>query len=258
MPITLRLMLWGDYAPKEPPAKGWYKNQKPYCSTDTTDLGAVGECSGYKGLTCRNDGDCPGGSTCGSERYCANTSSPSKSCSSDADCAADEGQCVNKNHFGNTPGACFAAPYEFQHVYTCNVKDLSAMPPCDASDPVGNAPCRRQTAGAWTCVYRPAAQIVDNWGWCNCTGDDCQVDNAGEYGEGCDPAKATPTKRPWTFFNGELRLAPTAKDRLKFEQLLAGGLLSTPSGGGFFYELYGAFSKFYKPVKFFFTGGFKL
>lgn len=181
MPIASRTILWGDFSTKEPPATGWYKNQKPVCSPDISDENAVGECSGARGLTCSVDTDCPTGSTC-----------------------QDVG-----NHFGNTPGACSAAPYQFDHTYTCSLKDLEAMPTCTGSlTAAANAPCVRLVSGTPVCVYRPKVQIVDNWGWCNCTGAGCR-ESGGAYGAGCALEGAPANAVPWTEFGGEIRLAPT-------------------------------------------------
>ncbi len=193
MPIVQRTVLWGDLASEEPPAKGWYKNEKPYCSPDTSDANAIGQCD-ISGLTCLTSADCFGG-TC------------------------------NKalNLFGNTPGACNAGTFQFDHIYTCTLADLQSMPACTGpSDLADNAPCYRVLAGTSTCVYRPKVQIVDNWGWCNCTGSGCKV-AGGAYKDGCSLSNPPANAKPWTEFTGEVRLTPTLDDARAF---------APPSGGG--------------------------
>ncbi len=202
MPILQRTVLWGDYTAKEPPAKGWYKNQKPFCSPDISDANAVGECS-VNGMTCDTDADCLGSGTC------------------------------NKNignHFGNTPGACNAGTFQFDHTYTCTLRDLRSMPVCTgAGDAADNAPCYRVLDSTPTCVYRPKVQIVDNWGWCNCTGSACAytLGSNGAYREGCSLTNPPANAKPWTEYVGEIRLAPRAQDAAAF---VPGG--GGPGGGG--------------------------
>ena len=183
MPILQRTVLWGDYTAKEPPAKGWYKNQKPFCSPDISDANAVGECS-TNGLTCDTDADCPNSGTCGKNIG---------------------------NHFGNTPGACNAGAFQFDHTYTCTLRDLQSMSVCTGpGDAAANAPCYRILDGTPTCVYRPKVQIVDNWGWCNCTGEGCAytLSNNGAYREGCSLSNPPANAKPWTEYSGEIRLSP--------------------------------------------------
>lgn len=218
MPILRRTMIWGDFVPSEAPGKGWYKNQKPYCSAGVDPNRGVGECTGIRGLTCIEDADCPGASTC------------------DLD---------EPNHFGNTPGACRNIPFEFQHTYVCGVNELNVMDECTGpEDAAENAPCRRTIEGSPFCVYRPGAQIVDNWGWCNCTGEDCEVPGGqNSDGAGCGLGDATPTATPWTPFRGEVRIAPTLEDADAF--LSGTGGVSIPpwliggffTGGGLFLSL---------------------
>ncbi len=196
MPILQRTVLWGDFTAKEPPAKGWYKNQKPFCSPDISDANAVGECS-ISGLTCDSNADCPNSNTCDK---------------------------TVGNHFGNTPGACSAGTFQFDHTYTCSLSDLQSMPACTgASDAADNTPCYRTLAGTPTCVYRPKVQIVDNWGWCNCTGSACATDG-GAYREGCALDNPPANAKPWTEYVGEIRLAPRVEDAARFVPGAGGSL----------------------------------
>ncbi len=188
MPIVKRAVLWGDLASAEPPAKGWYKNQKPVCSPDVSDANAVGECANTPGLTCGADGDCPNGDRC----------------------------VKGANNFGNTPGACNAAPYRFDHVYTCSLGDLQSMPLCTgSSESADNAPCYRLVNAAPVCVYRPKVQITDNWGWCNCTGSGCKA-SGGAYQDGCGVSAPPSDAKPWSEYAGEIRLSPSIKDAQAF------------------------------------------
>lgn len=151
MPVVQRKVDWNDSVNSEPPAVGWYKNHKPYCSPDESDKNAVRECAAatLPGLTCQSDVDCPTGT-----------------------CAT-----VATAHFGNVPGACETDPYQFEHTYTCSLGDLESLGLCNVSattDQATNAPCRRQFNGAWACVYRPDIRVQDNWGYEN------RVDFGGE------------------------------------------------------------------------------
>jgi hypothetical protein len=98
-----------------------------------------------------------------------------------------------------------------------------------AGDAASNAPCYRILDGAPTCVYRPKVQVVDNWGWCNCTGDGCAytLSNNGAYREGCSLTNPPANAKPWTEYVGEIRLAPRAQDAAAF---VPGG--GGPGGGG--------------------------
>lgn len=202
MPILSRKIFWGDSTQTEAATTGWYKNQKPFCSPGVAVNDGVGECVGGNGITCISNADCPGSTTCNLE----------------------EG-----NHFGNTPGACRDIPFEFEHVYTCTAADLDRLEECDPADEVDgyatNAPCVRNvdpdgdgiTEPSPACVYRPAVQIKDNWDWCNCTGTGCEVESGvpgagGAYGPDCDSASSDGTRKPWTEFDGELRVFPNPND----------------------------------------------
>lgn len=233
MPIISRSMIWGDAASGEPAAKGWYKNQKPFCSAGTDNAGAVNECRNFPGLTCRSSADCPNEAPCDRlPRRCANDET--KSCDEDADC--DGSTCVPLNRFGNTPGACSAAPLRFDHVYTCDVNDLAALAECEVADDMAtNAPCRRRIADVWTCIYKPGAQVIDNWGWCNCTGSGCKNEdgaNNDKQASGaretnpildCNPHEVADDAVPWTPWKGEIRVTPRPEDAAAFVP---------PSGGG--------------------------
>ncbi len=189
MPILQRTVLWGDLASAEPPAKGWYKNQKPFCSPDTSDTNAIGECQFLPGLTCSADSDCP----------------------------ARTGTCQKTvNAFGNTPGACNVGAYQFDHTYTCSFSDLQRLPKCvDVGGLATNAPCYRLTGSSPACIYRPKVQITDNWGWCNCSGSGCRV-AGGAYGGACAAANPPADARPWTEFAGEIDLQPSVPDAQAF------------------------------------------
>lgn len=204
MPILKRRIIWGGTASQEVASQGWYKNQKPYCASGSRPEDGVGECEGFPGLTCVQDSDCPG--------------------SADDRCRLD-----TVNHFGNTPGACQEGAFEFQYVYTCTSKDIERLRDegrtCEDIDQDGfadNAPCVRDIdpdgpAGAAepapACIFRPGAQIQDNWEWCNCSGENCEV-IGGAFGEACDisPENADPDAKPWTEFQGELRVFPDPDD----------------------------------------------
>jgi hypothetical protein len=209
MPIIRRTVFWGDFTPNEPPAKGWYKNQKPFCSPDVSDENSVGECAGVSGLTCNVNTDCPG------------------------DVACNHGT----NAFGNSPGACNPTPYQFDHTYVCSLAALNIMPLCTGpAAAADNAPCYRMVSNSPVCVYRPKVQIVDNWGWCNCTGSGCRVPG-GAYSsdsgsiDGCNPVGAPTNAEPWTEFEGEVRLAPTFHDAQAFTPSSGGGGGGGGSGG---------------------------
>jgi hypothetical protein len=79
-------------------------------------------------------------------------------------------------HFGDAPRACTEEYFEFTHVYQCSSADTNAtVGSLQVSDPeayrrlIGRAGFTNDTE---ICVFRPAVQVVDNWGWCNGTCDD--------------------------------------------------------------------------------------
>lgn len=209
MPVRSRTVRWGDLLPGEPGADGWYKNRKPFCSPDLSDKNAAKECDLLSGLTCRTTDDCPN-STCNA---------------------------TLAGHFGNTPGACETTPYRFDHTYTCTAADLTALKAANTgcvidslTDRALNAPCIRKdaiTGNVPTCVYRPRIQVVDNWGYCNCSGNNCPpggfLHSTDATKDQCNIDKSVtvsdprnPPAVPWTTFNGEIRVLPNAQDAAQY------------------------------------------
>jgi len=173
MPIVSRTIDWGDESPLDQTTSSKYKNHKPYCGIE------VKECTGYQGMTCKTNGDCPGGTG-----VCQPTDAP---------------------HFGNDPAACTQGYFQFEHTYLCN-KDID-LPDCGFDDfpsdygDVDEGGCQTDTA----CFYRPRIQFLDNWGWC--TGS-C-FDTPGCY----DASDAGGTNycdisgdQPWIYFDGYVKV----------------------------------------------------
>lgn len=102
------------------------KNKKPFC-------GVTRECSLVPGLTCSSDVDCPaGGGKCVERGTCAQN--PSQVCSQDSDCQVSGNKtdkCVVREFFGNSNDACEANYFEFTHAFSC---DKNLLPSCDGND----------------------------------------------------------------------------------------------------------------------------
>ncbi|MBD3281231.1 hypothetical protein GF391_00605 [Candidatus Uhrbacteria bacterium] len=188
-PLDSIIVDWGDGTVQEI-TNAQMKNSKPVCNTDK-------ECEFVPGLACGSDADCPPGAgacmpigNCKKQAY--------KTCREDIDCGNDD-SCEPRIFFGNSTQACRQGYFEFQHVYRCNDKSLSAYESvcgttgrCSKNTDITcsvNTDCPRpdeecvtglaQKGGCYIealnrCRYTPRIQVRDSWGWC--TGD-CSKDD---------------------------------------------------------------------------------
>ncbi|MFA7245272.1 MAG: hypothetical protein WC070_03795 [Candidatus Magasanikbacteria bacterium] len=169
MPIKRVMLNWND-GTRLYDRLGAYKNRKPYCA-DNAD---VGRCTnkatwqeGDAQLTCKEDVECINSFGAGYK------------------CDKSE---VATSHFGDSERACLDTYFELSHTYYCDPDNdenkytieeirssntqiferndearevatkLLAMKKADGS-PFSNTD--------EVCVFKPAVQVLDNWGWCN-------------------------------------------------------------------------------------------
>jgi hypothetical protein len=178
MPIRRVAIKWGDEEPGAAPfsSEGLYQNHKPFCGVGDTDVTpSVGYCYNnhftdqvIDGLTCQVDTDCP-------ESVAANNNLPQ--------CwTAQQRRDYNPSsvykapRFGESPRACTTVPFNYQHIYSCRVADVNANATwvktvSDLQDSEKNILIETYglTPDSKVCVYQPAVQVLDNWGWCNGT-----------------------------------------------------------------------------------------
>lgn len=168
MPIKRVMIDWGDTSITNQKRYGEYKNRKPFCLDNDTDLDpGVKECSNAPQLTCKSDSDCPGTGSCN----------------------------VNGHNFGNSTRACQAGYFEFIHSFTCSQSDKAtgkAYVKNFGDTSVDNriwAELGRQnynaTINPFVCVFQPKVQIQDNWGWCTGKCGDANLDGKTDYKDGC-------------------------------------------------------------------------
>jgi hypothetical protein len=220
MPIRRVMVRWDESAGgTTPDILGLQKNRKPYCMGPSgTPSAAAGYCLSstvLKELTCRTDAECK----------VANGFDPLEFDSSVVSCGTDS----TEQSFGNSDRACHEGYFEFQHTYSCDAGDqiYNGLPvsSIESLNPDMHSQLRSSYGldqSDIVCVYKPAAQIVDNWGWCNASTITKNTKGmvvsatpsmfgaySGSYpavvgGGNCDPSKET----PWTYFNGFVIVVP--------------------------------------------------
>ena len=176
MPIKRVMVKWGDSIITGQGSLGFYKNRKPYCAPDGGD---VGRCTlnntwreGDSALTCKTADDCK--NALGNANYKCDTSE------------------VATSNFGDDDRACKSDYFEFTHNYYCDVENSNdtytleqiknnvqvannatqtlfpnsndAQAAYDALKSLGE---ENLQDGDKVCVFKPAVQVLDNWGWCN-------------------------------------------------------------------------------------------
>ena len=189
MPLRAVNVDWGDGAQQSLP-DARLKNHKPFC-------GVQKECSDPVkglGLTCQTDSDCPSGTgLCKAVGTCSKDAA--RICRADSECTVggQTDKCMFRTFFGNTPEACEANYFQFDHLYTCNGlasvnnvsctgaggltnrcsrnpdKVCSTSSECAPGDScvAGLAPpggCFDATVNS--CRFTPRVWMEDNWGWC--------------------------------------------------------------------------------------------
>jgi len=187
MPIKTIRIDWGDKETlKVGSEQSYYKNHKAECTTRCESAGTPQD-----GLVCTNEGD-PDKTKCrvicDLGTVCKEPDSTGCKCevgvnscivyNNDHSCAITwemAGTC--RKQFGDTNEACIAKPFEFSHVYYCSAGG-GTLEACSATVTYN---CFDGTA----CVYKPKAQVVDNWGWCNGRCENEYNGGAGSPAVGC-------------------------------------------------------------------------
>jgi hypothetical protein len=157
-PLTDIWVDWGDGTVQKV-TDGRIKNHKPFC-------GVAKQCENIPGLSCSSDADCPANAgKCVETGSCS--ADPGRSCFKDSQCGTTGGNCVKRLTYGNSPNDCEQNYFEFSHSYNCTAanKPTSACPA--TGSPTNKQSCYA-TAGNNTAVCRflPKVFVKDNWGWC--------------------------------------------------------------------------------------------
>jgi hypothetical protein len=188
MPIRRVMVKWGDGIITNQDIKGLYKNRKAICEATNTpgkDTG-VGYCTNNTtmintGITCHVNEDCPKDAN---NTYTCNTVRTTAFGLEGVRLAQSVG---NNNmtalissytapRFGNLPRACEELPFEYYHTYSCDpsssqYKKMSVVKNELTTETYNKLLANNLTDDSYICVYRPAVQVLDNWGWCNGTCD---------------------------------------------------------------------------------------
>jgi hypothetical protein len=241
MPIRRVMISWGDGDITNRDVQGMYKNRKPFCEPSNT-VGAkssVGYCGANKTnptasdltlLTCGADADCP----VNSGLICHTSNLPLQSVSFGSLGAVDS---FSAPRFGNLPRACEEAPFEYYHTYSCdeNSPGKTTVGTAKNTGLITNSTYSQLISGGLAdtstiCTYRPAVQVLDNWGWCNGTCvsgydpgyvavgpinvgcyENVKVNNtAAQVVDQCDPVSSKfDGTNPWTPYRGLIIVVPT-------------------------------------------------
>jgi len=210
MPIRRVMVDWGDEKgtpPQNYNTYGLYYNRKPYCGEDNGT--GVSECksaeNSYAGITC----------DLGSSADQCKIIDPSWTCSS------------LPARFGNATRACKEEQFNFKHNYGCNDQELSEfgieVGDLNNTGEYGDAYIKLTSQGLkptdQVCVFKPKAQVIDNWGWCNgVCGTDLSPGGTGCYDEAHlssalvphnECSSPLPTDTPWTEYQGEIIVIPS-------------------------------------------------
>ncbi len=203
MPIRRVLVDWGDGSTiTNEDRYGMYKNHKPVCSEEEDGIDEqVGRCvttatiagrgtqpvvGGETGLTCRSghNEDCLAGEVCVPVTETATFGYPAP-------------------FFGDAPRACEENYFSFGHTYDCSKADRADA----ASENPEHTMYVSQLTGDikrkvialglregvnpetgdqdFVCIFKPKAQVMDNWGWCNGTCQDYNGDRVTDLRDGC-------------------------------------------------------------------------
>ncbi len=159
MPIKRVTVKWGDEAGVNLGKDGLYKNRKPYCGEsdaftythDSTSNTGLGRCANTQ-ITCNTNDDC---------KFIG----------------ANSTTCVKPSqtrYFGDAPRACKDEYFEFSHTYSCTPAEAEVKGKKVSTYQISDPEAYRRliaregiTGDTKVCEFRPAVQVVDNWGWCN-------------------------------------------------------------------------------------------
>ncbi|MFZ5364873.1 MAG: carbohydrate binding domain-containing protein [Patescibacteria group bacterium] len=199
MPIRQVSIDWGDPNIFKPGPDGQYKNYKPICAVDRNE--SLDYCvEGIHDEQCRSIDDCSVGSS-----NCEGGGAP---------------------NFGSIPDACAQSYFQKPNFYICYEGGSNLAKP-DGTIPI--CPAGYQTNpdlisgefidGCWdpgfesgigACVFRPGAQIIDNWGWCNgdCfgAGNGCYEDQPSDAPSALN--QCSEREAAFTRFNGVIIITP--------------------------------------------------
>ncbi|PIZ95652.1 MAG: hypothetical protein COX80_03995 [Candidatus Magasanikbacteria bacterium CG_4_10_14_0_2_um_filter_33_14] len=237
MPIKRVMVKWGDNIITGQGSVGFYKNRKPYCAPD----GDVGRCSlnstwseGDSQLTCRVDEDCKG---LGENYKCdidgvavqGNFGDDERACKSDyfefthnyycdVENSNDaytldeiKNNALVKSIIGNGEGT------------GNSYFEVRLFGPSSDSKSVANAQAAYAALKSLgeenlqdddkVCVFKPAVQVLDNWGWCN--GSCNNNDGNGCYNEYQQSAQSfvsdqckSSSFKDWDYYKGSIVIIP--------------------------------------------------
>ena len=108
------------------------------------------------------------------------------------------------SNFADSARGCEQGYFEFSHNYECGVSELALSGVGKVVSAIANQDVRMRllrmglSSADQVCVFKPKAQVTDNWGWCNST------DGDGRYELSCDSAN----NEPWTYYQGEIVVVP--------------------------------------------------
>lgn len=218
MPIRRVMVNWDDGNIINSDRKGFYRNHKPFCELDAA--GTQKFCGRGNSLDARQKNAVTRGLTC----------------SVNADCPDSEDTCISiadtyGKRFGSSEArACTEGYFEFIHEYTCSRSDIpvNGAAPAPGKDYVKRVDDvsaidegtkqRLLLLGlqpdSYVCVYKPKAQILDNWGWCN--GSCNSAPDEPDFNSGCYNRSgvaetdqcAFNAPKGWTVYKGSVIVIP--------------------------------------------------
>ncbi|MFA5813957.1 MAG: hypothetical protein WC862_05630 [Patescibacteria group bacterium] len=126
------------------------------------------------------------------------------------------------SNFADSARGCEQGYFEFSHNYECGVSELALSGVGKAVSTIANQDVRTRllrmglSSTDKVCVFKPKAQVTDNWGWCNGSMgdaahtpkdegyyDDTSVDGTLNCSE--DDLLSD----PWTYYKGEIIVVPS-------------------------------------------------
>lgn len=229
MPIRRVMVNWGDGKITNEGVQGLYKNRKPLCEStnDPGDKTGLGYCRDNTNsdlarsitlLTCDTDADCSADGDYSCIKSDPSGGPPGVTTLEEVDTAIrqnlrnyatlDISDLFLEPRFGNLPRACQETPFEYYHTYGCEEGSNAWTP---ISDPRITEETRSRilaidSSTTNVCIYRPAVQVLDNWGWCNGTCDGTEgCQNKGGFSDQCERLSDSD---PWTTYQGLIVVVP--------------------------------------------------
>lgn len=221
MPIKRVVVDYGDKSTVVSDQYGFYKNRKPFCeSSNDTFATSLGFCRLAKKpktepptlLTCQTDADCPADSTVENPYICVKGDLDKVETNDKK--GNDKPDSFINVRFGNLPRSCTPGYFQYFHSYTCSPINYTklALSGLDPKEQTRIQQTYNLTAESDICVFKPRAQVLDNWGWCNAsTKEETGFVSAstGLYGEQfCSVIKELEDLKPWTYYRGNIVIIP--------------------------------------------------